>query len=91
MLHIQIVANHTSTLSLGNCALILSVATSVPSMSSMSRVSRGLILGSGFVLVPSSFAVKEFGVGGSRTKNSEFGFQGTRTKKVVGMLNYTWH
>ena len=48
---------------------------------------RGLILGRGFVPVPSCFAVRSLGLG----KNSEFGFRGTRTKKVVGMLNYTRH
>ena len=44
------------------------------------HVTKGLILGRGFVSGPSSFAVKSLGLGGTRTKNSEFRFRGTRTK-----------
>ena len=49
--------------------------------------SRGLVLGRGFVPVTSSSAVKSLGLGGTRTKNSEFGFRvrelKTRTKNAL--------
>ena len=47
------------------------------------RASRGLILGRGFVPVPSSFAVKSLGLGVRELKIQSLGFRGVRELKKL--------